>query len=109
EPTALEAIIIGNIGNIYFNQNEHSKAIENYKKAINIAEAINDKMNLGNWYDNLGSSLTQISKFDEGLDYHQKAKEIAAELGDIHLLCNTLLHICEIMLASGSPQSVLQY
>lgn len=74
---------IGDLMNVYFNQNQQSKAKELLLKAINDSKKDNPKeMVLSTFYNNLGMVYSKENKLDSALQMYQKSLEIKNKIGD---------------------------
>jgi tetratricopeptide (TPR) repeat protein len=79
-----------------------TKANENFRFALNIAEAINDETRAGKLYLNLGSNSLYFGKFDQALSYFGKAKSIFVGNNDYENLAIVMGNIGLINLYQGN-------
>ncbi len=75
-------ISYNNLGNVYSEEGDYARALDNYFKSLKIAEEINDKkrqaINLGN----IGTVYDEQKEYEKALHYYGKALKIAQELND---------------------------
>jgi len=84
------AVSLGNIGNVYKNQDDHSKALEYYFKGLKMAEELGNKDGIarhlgyiGTIYDEYGDTTLAIAdKYPKALEYYFKALKMFEELGN---------------------------
>ncbi len=60
-------------GRVYKFLNENVKAIENYRKSVNLAIKKNDSLLIGRCYTSMGGSFRRLKKLDSSLFYYDKA------------------------------------
>jgi CHAT domain-containing protein/Tfp pilus assembly protein PilF len=75
----LKVRIANNIGTIYSDLQEYSKALDFYNQGLILAEASHDKEGLCLIYNNIGIVYSQMGKYEESTGYYQKAIDIAVE------------------------------
>ena len=67
------ANILSNMGAIYYNTGDDTKAIEYHLKSLKVSEEINDKMRIGTSMNNIGSVYNNNPKtVDKGLGVFSK-------------------------------------
>ncbi|MBI4945736.1 MAG: tetratricopeptide repeat protein [Bacteroidetes bacterium] len=71
----------GNIGNVYNNQADYSKALDYYLKALKIDEELNNKNGIAKHLSNIGNVYCNQDNYPKALDYDFKALKMAEELG----------------------------
>jgi len=105
----IESTIYGQIGTIYYSQNNNDKALEYYIKALNVNEKINYlegqaimNINIGNVYKNKGN-------FYKSLEYYLKALKISEKIGDKKILAANLVNIGLIYKNQGVLNKALEY
>jgi len=80
-----EAEVLGGLGALYFNNNDHQKAYDYYKKALIKREKVDDKFLMGNTLNSLGSvSLRLLKDYPLAISYYEKAEAVRSEIGDIN-------------------------
>ncbi len=104
-----KAAILNNIGNIYIETEEYSKAIT----YLNEAAFINKQKNYLNYlsinYNNLGLCYKGLNQNERALYYHKKAMEIRLKKGKNENLAQSYLNISELYLGNGYNDSALYY
>ncbi|WP_299465194.1 tetratricopeptide repeat protein [uncultured Microscilla sp.] len=73
---------INNIGISYYFKSDYSKAIEQYHKALEIFQAINNLRGISSIYNNLGIIQRRQGNHIKALEYYQKALTIQEKLKD---------------------------
>ena len=76
------ALSYNNIGDIYYDQEDFSKAIDYYKKHLKINQQIGDKERIGFAFNNIGLSYKTQGNFKEALEYFFKSLKIEEEIGN---------------------------
>ena len=73
-----KAEILNNLGISYNDMGDYGKAIECYKKALEIGKNAlgNNHPDIALYYNNLGSSYYSIGDYKRAIEYHEKALEI---------------------------------
>ena len=74
-----------NIGIFYSIQNNYSKSIKNYRKAVEIRLALHKENMLGNAYNNLGIDYEESNNYDSAKYFYKKGLELRKERGDLKL------------------------
>lgn len=72
----LEAIITGNLGNIYFDQKEHLKSIQFYNEAKNIFAKQDDSDGVARMLIGIGAINSTIGNYDIALEHYQKSLDL---------------------------------
>ena len=62
------ASIKGNLGTIYFQQNDFTKALSHFEEPIHLANQVNDQGNAGVFTGNKGRCLIQLNQTQQGID-----------------------------------------
>jgi len=76
----LEAIIIGNFGNLYLDQGEYFESIKRYNDAKKIFSTEDDKLGEARMLNGIGAINSRIGNNDIALVYYEKALNIYKEL-----------------------------
>lgn len=89
---ANQAVPIGNIGNIYYDQEDYPKALDYYLRALKIQEELGDKIGMAVNLGNTGGvyKLSAMKKtgheadslYAIALDYYTRARDLSVEIGD---------------------------
>ena len=72
---------LGNLGNIYAELDNQDRAIENYKKQLEIARELQDKHSEANALLNLGVTYDDGDNINDAFDCCQQSLKIAREIG----------------------------
>jgi len=78
----IHSYVLGSIGIAYSALCEERKALEYYKKALEISERIGDKQTIGASLGNIGRAHIVLGKPKEAIVYYEKALKVAEEIGD---------------------------
>ena len=73
-------IALGNIGNVYSNQGDISKALEYYLKALKVSQETGDRNNTSIWLADIGIVYFEQGSYLKALEYYFKALKIEKEL-----------------------------
>src|ERR1700739_1181372 len=74
-----------NMSRYYKNKGDNEKALDNFLKALNIAENVNDKAQLGDIYDVMGNFYRKSMKnYAQALEYTKKGLEMRRSIGNKH-------------------------
>ena len=76
----LEAIIIGNFGNLHLDQGEYFESIKRYNEAKIIFSTVDDKLGEARMLNGIGAINSQIGNNDIALVHYEKALNIYKEL-----------------------------
>ncbi len=77
------SIRLGNIGTVYYEQKEYTKAFDYYLKALKLTEEVGDKNRVAIWLASIGTLYLETKKFKEAEKYLQKSLAISEEIGSI--------------------------
>ena len=64
-----QAVTLGNIGIIYYNQKEYEKALDYYEKSLALKEKINETNSISTILGNIGIVYHDQNNFDKALEY----------------------------------------
>ena len=78
----VEADLLSNLASLKQNIGEHKKAIEHYKEALQISEAVNDIRREGVMNSNLGTAYQSLGELITAKKYFEKSLEIAKLIGN---------------------------
>jgi tetratricopeptide (TPR) repeat protein len=81
---------LNNLGIVYLNQGKLDKAIDCYKKSLEIKRQLGDDNGVGVTLCNLGAIYEIQGKLDDAIDCDKKSLEILRQLGDDHMVAQTL-------------------
>lgn len=90
---AAEARTLGNIGALYSDQGNVTKALDFYFKALKISEALNDKKGMAAKLTNIGNLYANQKEYSRSLEFYQRALPLYEVLGDRKKTGYTFLNI----------------
>jgi len=108
------------IGDVYFGQSDlsdkislkddyNNKALEQFFKALKIAEEIGDKKSIANTYNCIGNSLREKGDYHSALKYYMKTVKIREQNGDEINLSTTFVNIGKLYLKQNDYNNSLEY
>ncbi|MES2566446.1 MAG: tetratricopeptide repeat protein [Bacteroidota bacterium] len=103
------ASTLNNVGFIYDNEGDMTKALDYYNQSLRIRLAINDKTGLSRSYINIGTVYQFKGDIPKALEYLQKALKIQAEVKDKHGMAYSLINIGLITSDQGNVPLALEY
>ena len=96
----LEAIIIGNFGNLHLDQGEYFESIKRYNEAKKIFSTEDDKLGEARMLNGIGAINSQIGNDDIALVHYEKALNIYKEL-DTKDISYSILNSTTILMNIG--------
>ncbi|MDA7596298.1 tetratricopeptide repeat protein [Flavobacteriales bacterium] len=96
----LEAIIIGNFGNLHLDQGEYFESIKRYNEAKIIFSTVDDKLGEARMLNGIGAINSQIGNDDIALVHYEKALNIYKEL-DTKEISYSILNSTTILMNIG--------
>jgi len=102
-------LILGNLGNAYYNMGDSRKAIEYYEQALKILREIGDRRGEGNAIKNLGNSYIHLGEPRKAIKCYEQATEIAKEIGDRRGECLGLGNLGFSYSRHGDPKKAIEY
>ncbi len=104
------ANILSNIGVVYFNNGEDTKAIEYHLKSLKVSEEINDRMRIATSLNNIGGIYTNNpATVDKALEYYHRALPIFEEIQYAYGVGTISANIGEIFLGRKQYDSALYF
>jgi serine phosphatase RsbU (regulator of sigma subunit) len=100
---------LGNIGNIYLDQDDYPNALIFYLKALKISEERGDKNEIARHLGNIGNIYNSKNDFPKSLDYYFKALKIAEEVGGKNTMSINLGNIGNAYLGRKDYSKALNY
>lgn len=82
-------------GVVYYSQNYYDKSLEQFEKALKLAEDISEKYLQSVILHNMGLVYERIQKYDEAYDHWNKSLHLLRELNDKKYIALTLHSIAE--------------
>jgi serine phosphatase RsbU (regulator of sigma subunit) len=108
------------LGDIYFGQSDlsaklsskedyNNKALEQFFKALKIAEEIGDLKSIANTFNCIGNSYREQQNYSSALEYYFKAVKIRERIGDRINLSTTFVNIGKLYLKQENYRLALEY
>src|SRR5207302_946921 len=104
EEQGLNAGIISaliNIGNVYHQGANYSKALEYYFNALKNAEETNSKSDIAICFSNIGLMYLKMNRVKDAEKYTLKALAIASTIDDMDFLNNVYLQLSDVYYETG--------
>jgi tetratricopeptide (TPR) repeat protein len=101
--------VLGNLGIAYHYTNMVDKAINYYKKALEISIEIGNKRNEEAWLGSLGNAFSDLGQFEKAIEYYQKALIVAEEIGDQRGKSNRLGNLGLAYSYMGQIENSIEY
>jgi tetratricopeptide (TPR) repeat protein len=76
------AVAYNNIGIIYYNTGDTTKALGYYGKSVELNQKLEDKQGLAETYLNIASIKKEQGDYKQALEYGQKSLALQRELGN---------------------------
>jgi adenylate cyclase len=99
-------VISENIGQLYFERKDYTKALEYYKKAI---EVLGDNANAPFAYNGIGKTYLKQGNIDEALKYHNQALTLAEKLDVKIRMVEALQGIADVYSAKSDFKTAINY
>lgn len=100
------ADVLTNIGNIYNEQKESKKALQNYRKSIQYGES----KNIYQAYSNMGNAYGEMNKSDSAIYYYQKSIDLTRKNNNFLFTASNLSNMALILLTrneNGKAQKAI--
>lgn len=108
------------IGDIYFGQSDltekasskedyNKKALEQFFKALKIAEEVEDVKSIANTFNCIGNSYREQENYTSALEFYFKAVKIRERIGDKINLSTTYVNIGKLYLKQENYPEALEY
>jgi adenylate cyclase len=105
-----KAIIFNNLGNVYFMNGTRDKALENFFKALDIAEKNADKPGIAGAYANIGAVYKdQRATVDKARGYFLQSLKLSEEIGDKNTIGAVSVNLGEIYFELNKDDSAVYY
>lgn len=103
------ALVLNNIGNIYFTQDNYPRALEYYEKSLAIREEIGEKQGIAATLNNIGGIYNNQSDYPRSMEYYQKSLAIKEDIGDYQGVANSQYNIGNVYHKQGDYPRALEY
>jgi class 3 adenylate cyclase len=102
--------MLNNLGAVYFNEGDDSKAIEYYLRSLKVSEELGDKLRIATALVNIGAVyFNKPATHDMSLKYYLQSLPLSEELGDHDAIGTSAVNMGEIYLAREKVDSALFY
>ncbi|MGB9635730.1 MAG: tetratricopeptide repeat protein [Thermoplasmata archaeon] len=95
------ALLLNNLGNVYFEKRELRKALDYYRMSLAIREKIEDYLAVGGSYNNIGVVYRYMHEYTTALAYFQKSLRQAEKCGYTWAMIFPLDNMAELYFAIG--------
>lgn len=99
---------LNNIGNIYFNQGDITKALDYWVKSLKIQEGIADKQGIATTLNNIGAIYKRQGNIPKVLEYYHKSLKLLEEIGDKQGIAESLNNIGVVYNNQGDITKALE-
>ncbi len=93
------AYVTGELGIVYYYQNQFHKALENYQRALDLCEARRDMRGAVIGHFNVGDILLQDMQYDAAIEELQQARDLAHKRKLFHVEVVAGLYLAEAQIA----------
>lgn len=97
------------IGGVHYVKGEYDFAMENFTKALNIYDSLNDKKGIASGLNNMGLIQNMQDHYDDAILNHQKSIKLCHETGDFALLAINLLNLGICYHTMGDQDKTIDY
>lgn len=104
-----EGDALNNLGYIYQNLGDISKAIEYNKLSLKLLKEIGDKAGIAQSYNNLGTIYNEQGDISNALDYFHNSLKIREETGDESGMATSLNNLGSVYEDQGDTTKALEY
>ncbi|MFA5770917.1 MAG: tetratricopeptide repeat protein, partial [Patescibacteria group bacterium] len=101
--------IYDNFGIIFADEGKEKEALENYQKALILAESIKNKSYVSKVCNNLGNLYKDRGDNSKALDYYQKSLKLCVEIGEQDGIAIYLINIGSIMVEKKEYERALDH
>ena len=102
------ASTMNNVGTIYDEMGNYDKALEYYKKGLQINTEINNAKGISSCLNNIGVVYEEKGEFELALDFYNRSLVLSRELGNNEKVAATLLNIGIVYLDLGDYTKALE-
>ncbi len=104
-----KALILHNIGTVYWHQTNYSKALINHNSSLRIREEIKDKQGIALSLHNIGIIYAELFNYPEALKNYLAALKIREEIGDKGNIAASYVNIGIIYAEQGDLSKAIKY
>ena len=103
------SIAFANLGNVYDNEGDKTKALEYYFKSLGIKEELGDKPGIASSLNSIGVNYKHQGDIPKAVEYYNKALIIREEIGDKKAIAQSLTNIGVLYQHQGDIPKALVY
>ena len=104
-----ESIVTGNMGIVYGTKGELDKALEYFRKALELYEVLGRKEGMAAVFGNIGIVFKTKGELEKALEYYKKALRIFEGIGSRIETARTLTNIGDVFVQKGDKGRALDY
>lgn len=101
--------IISHIAVVYQEMGDYEKALEYHHRALEIDKQIDDQVNVGGDYGNMGIIYQEMKEYDKALEMDMQSLAVFQKINDKDGVAHNMGNIGNIYLAKGQYQKALEY
>lgn len=105
----LRAATLNNIGNTMREMGNCKEALPYLHESEQIKAGMNDKLGLGNAWNNIGGCLIKIGKLEEGEKYVRKALQLGIEIKRLTIQEESYAFLSELASTRGNYKQAMEY
>ena len=98
-----------NLGNIYYQFGDYSRAVSFYRQSLEYFEQIDDTRGISSCYNNIGNVFEEQQKYDRALEYYSRSLDLNRSLGEVRHIGTCLNNIGEIYLKQNQIGKAREY
>ncbi|MCX8173446.1 MAG: tetratricopeptide repeat protein [Thermoplasmata archaeon] len=102
------ALLLNNLGNVYFEKRELKKALDYYRMSLAIREKINEHLAIAGSYNNIGIVYRYMHEYSTALAYFQKSLRQAEKCGHLWGMIFPLDNMADLYFAVGDVVKCVQ-
>ena len=103
-----EAVILNNLGFMYYAVGEFTEAIVYLKKSYEIYRDVGDRSSIASTLSNLGQVYTAVGQQGKGLRYLQKAQSLCRSIQDASFEADAVISIGQVHLARNEQTEAIE-
>ncbi|MEM4293836.1 MAG: tetratricopeptide repeat protein, partial [Thermoplasmata archaeon] len=102
------ALLLNNMGNVYFEKRELKKALDYYRMSLAIREKIKEYLAIAGSYNNIGIVYRYMHEYSTALAYFQKSLKQAEKCGHLWGMVFPLDNMADLYFAIGDLNRAVQ-
>jgi tetratricopeptide (TPR) repeat protein len=104
-----ESVALSNLGRIAQELGDYEQSRAYYARSVDICRRINDRDGEGYELTGLGDALLGLDKFEEATEAFQRAVDLRREMGQPHLMIESVAGLARVALAQGDDAQALDH